>query len=483
LTTIYYLTEPDWDASLDGGALRVFGTDGDDDDDDDDYTDITPHRGRLVMFRSDRVEHQVMPSLRRPRTAITVWFYGSMEKTTTEQTAPSVSLPPPLLLQATPIRQSSRESSKIFVSIPSFRDSETVPTLNALFATAHNPERIFCGVVLQLEDGESHDETIWEQIVSLAKTNANVRYVRLHSKDAMGPCYARGLSQMLHRGEDYVLQIDAHMRFRPNWDEYLIQQHQALVDSTNNPKVMLTTYPIGYTLPNNIPRDETRGTVLVPWKFDDAGMLRQRGRLIKSKSEYKHSGPQPHGASPLAQHCLFAGGFNFAPSRVLTDVPYDTMGLPFLFFGEELSMAVRLYTNGYDLYAPRETVCYHLWSRSHRPTPRIGSKEKEQEKSRQKTESQAIVVKQLLGDPSMVGAALGLGCERTAEEFADRLGVNFAQQNFVREGWENGDLTTEDFVGGGSSAVSSPDSLEAKIATLDPNSKAMATLAKFLGNM
>jgi hypothetical protein len=53
------------------------------------------------------------------------------------------------------------------------------------------------------------------------------------------------------------------MRFRHNWDEYLIQQCQQIIQQTGHDKVMLTTYPLGYTLPNNIPKQETRGTYLI----------------------------------------------------------------------------------------------------------------------------------------------------------------------------------------------------------------------------
>ena len=48
-------------------------------------------------------------------------------------------------------------------------------------------------------------------------------------------------------------------------------------------------------------------------------------------------------------------------------VPYDPH-LPFLFFGEETSMAARLYTNGWDFFAPTQAVVYHLWSREYRHT-------------------------------------------------------------------------------------------------------------------
>jgi len=93
------------------------------------------------------------------------------------------------------------------------------------------------------------------------------------------------IDQSLHRGEDNVLQFDSHhMRLRQSWDTYLIQQHQRLVNQRGDDRVVLTTYPIGYTLPNRVP-NETRGTLLVPWKFDGCGLLRQRGRLMHPRTD------------------------------------------------------------------------------------------------------------------------------------------------------------------------------------------------------
>jgi len=60
---------------------------------------------------------------------------------------------------------------------------------------------------------------------------------------------------------------------------------------------------------------------------------------------------------------LYAAGFNFFQSSLLELCPYDGK-LHGLFFGEEMSMAIRLFTNGVDLYAPPETVCYHMWKRN-----------------------------------------------------------------------------------------------------------------------
>lgn len=59
-------------------------------------------------------------------------------------------------------------------------------------------------------------------------------------------------------------------------------------------------------------------------------------------------------------------GFSFSRSELLLEVPYDPH-LPFLFFGEESIMSVRLFTHGWDLFCPGRTIIYHLWERIHRP--------------------------------------------------------------------------------------------------------------------
>jgi hypothetical protein len=562
ITVIYYLTDDDWDAELDGGALRMFHTDSSNTNTDggtttvksdmgengssSDFFDVIPFRDRMVVFRSDRVEHQVMPSLRRPRLAITLWFYGTIEKSLTnrdsiitesgDKTTNTVLIstnvtesiiprelisshgrhpPPPLPISSlsTPPLLSIASSAAgfddnnsdptIFVSIASYRDSETRPTLDALFSTAKNPGRIFVGIVVQLEEKEKDDEDIWYSIMAGTSQSVHswkpqphqVRCIRLNARDATGPCYARGLCQTLLRGEDYFMQIDSHMRFRQNWDEYLIQTIQGIqqYNQTSNEKgistnkIVLTAYPVGYTLPNNIPQ-ETRGTYLVPWKFDKNGMLRQRGRLLRSTVDQTDIGElnpnlhKPIGEHPLAitharRQYLYAGGFNFGPSEVITDVPYDMMGMHHLFFGEELSMSIRLFTNGYDLYCPNETVCYHLWSRAHRPKT-TGSATVTAASTAYKQRLQKLsmekVKQQLLGD--QIGKPFGLGKARTAAAFADKLGVDFRRQTFVRDGWEFGELCSEDFVGGDDNGVCSrlvfpEDSVEAKVASLDSKSK------------
>jgi [Skp1-protein]-hydroxyproline N-acetylglucosaminyltransferase len=152
-------------------------------------------------------------------------------------------------------------------------------------------------------------------------------------------------------------------------------------------------------------------------------------------------------------------------------------------------MAVRLFTHGYDLYAPRETVCYHLWSRAHRPKtleqPRWNDSS---QREKLKTKSQDKVKRQLVGDESTIDGSYGLGTIRSVSSFAEHLGVDFANQTFTKErgGWENGNLQPEDFApddpslpsSSSSSSIFPEDSIEARISSLDP--KAQALIGMFL---
>ncbi len=464
ITAIYYITEDDWSPDEDGGCLRIF-----DKHASSGSHDIVPYADRLVIFRSDLVEHEVLPSLKRNRLAITVWLYGQIltgngdayveEDVTSEldvkKTPPQSSslstrcspLPMPTTLDP------PHPKKTIFVSIPSYRDTETHPTILSLIANAAFPERIMIGVVYQYDTSSQYERALYEEgLTGTSCTNwtprTNLRTLTLDYKSATGPCYARFLAQSLHRGEDYILQIDSHMRFRPNWDVYLIEQ----ISKCPNPrKSVLTTYPPGYHLPNEIP-DETRPTILAPWKFDYNQMLRQKGRLLKTPNNEKWGASEnEYDSTNNNIPCLlYAGGFNFAMANVVQECPYEK--LHHLFFGEELNMAVRLYTHGYNLYAPPETVCYHLWSRDHRTTFQadIGTAlhvpDQHNESKRSSSEEAASVSREtvrrrLLGN----GEDCELGNIRTVKEFADALGVDFAN-GIICQNAECAGLDTECFV-------------------------------------
>lgn len=71
VSTVFYLN-PDWTTD-DGGTLRLWPQ-----AQDLQYTqDIAPRGGRLVLFLSDRIWHEVLPA-RRPRWSLTGWLRRDM---------------------------------------------------------------------------------------------------------------------------------------------------------------------------------------------------------------------------------------------------------------------------------------------------------------------------------------------------------------------------------------------------------------------
>jgi hypothetical protein len=93
------------------------------------------------------------------------------------------------------------------------------------------------------------------------------------------------------------------------------------------------------------PASQVRATLLCPTSFGADGALRQTGKVLRRLPVEQHA-PVPS--------LLWAAGFSFgraAPWREL--VPYDPRLLD-LFFGEEPSTAARLWTHGFDCFAPPE---------------------------------------------------------------------------------------------------------------------------------
>ena len=80
-TAVFYLN-PQW-KERDGGALRVFLQDRDPDGAEGPPSrravEIYPHGNTLVLFRADRMVHEVCPS-QAERLAMTVWMYAGTKE-------------------------------------------------------------------------------------------------------------------------------------------------------------------------------------------------------------------------------------------------------------------------------------------------------------------------------------------------------------------------------------------------------------------
>lgn len=303
----------------------------------------------------------------------------------------------------------------IFVSIPSYRDPECVRTIEDLFRKARYPHRIYVGVCQQ---NLSVDGDCMDSIVA-RKFQNNIRVLRLDAKEAKGPIWARHvLISRLFAGEKYLLSIDSHMLFMNNWDTVLINQ----LASCPSEKAILTCYPPEFDIQDRkrIPKDDPVFLVFLKW-YEKYQLPLQERRRFKHKPAY----PQP---------CLFwAAGFNFSKALSILEVPYDP-DLRYAFTGEEITMAMRLWTSGWDFFAPSVTAIYHYTSRDYRPTfwenfhrnkarGRISESVIRERKLIEQTSVQRM--KDLLEGKLDENDPCGLGKVRSREDFERYVGLGF----------------------------------------------------------
>ncbi len=229
----------------------------------------------------------------------------------------------------------SRDHQKtIFVSIASYRDPDCINTVKSLLENARFPERITLGICWQFVPREE------PALLQLFDHQDKFRQISIPVRYSRGPCLARHLAQQLWQGEDYYFQIDSHMRFAPSWDEKLIN----LMEQCPSPRPVLSTYPLAFT-----PPEDFSGDALVqirPRYFDEHGILHQHSALIT----------MPEHALEPEESFFISAGMLFTLSKAILEVPYD----PHIYFaGEEITLGLRLWTHGWDIFNPNAVIAYH----------------------------------------------------------------------------------------------------------------------------
>ena len=235
----------------------------------------------------------------------------------------------------------------VFISLAAYRDPELLPTVVDLFTKAKKPERLNLCICWQYGDDEYEDNFISELS---SYDYENIKILKIPHQKSKGVCWARSLIQDYYNGEKYFLQLDSHHRFVQNWDEKLIQELKKL-QKKKIKKPLLTAYVPSYE-PANDPADR----INLPWelKFDrflPQGPAMPRPETIDDYKDLK---------GPVPAH-LLSGHFIFTIGQYVKDVPYDP---EFYFHGEEISMAIRSYTSGYDMFYPHKVIIWHQYTRA-----------------------------------------------------------------------------------------------------------------------
>jgi tetratricopeptide (TPR) repeat protein len=229
---------------------------------------------------------------------------------------------------------------RIFVQIPSYRDPECQHTIKDLFDKAAHPKRVFVGVCWQFDPDEDAD-----CFVVPAPLPEQVRALKFHYREARGLGWARQQAQTLYRGEEFTLQIDAHMRFSPGWDELLI----TMLAKCPGEKKILSHYPPSFIQPDRYQSESV--PYMYPGRINDAGIPMEKSFTF---------GTDVAPPAPIPNFFV-AGGMIFAPSTLFEEVPPDP---DIYFWGEQIATAVRAWTRGWDIYSPNQNSVYHIYHES-----------------------------------------------------------------------------------------------------------------------
>ena len=233
----------------------------------------------------------------------------------------------------------SISNDSIFVQIAAYRDPELLPTIRDCIAKAKHPENLTFGIHWQRDETESLGEFA---------NDSRFKIIDTYWSKSKGLCWARSLIQKLWNGEEYTLQLDSHHRFLQNWDEELIE----MMRLTGSSKPIITSYagmykPAGNILLNKEPY------LMIASEFTSGGTILFRPYIIPNWQNL---------TKPIPARFV-SGHFFFTLGRHCEEYKYD----PNIYFaGDEISLSIRSYTLGYDLFHPHKTVIWHEYTREGR---------------------------------------------------------------------------------------------------------------------
>jgi hypothetical protein len=238
------------------------------------------------------------------------------------------------------------DNEKIFIQIASYRDPELKPTIKDCIEKAKYPENLVFCIAWQ---NSVEDE--WDK---MDEYNGDSRFIIIDIpyNESKGACWARNQIQQKYNGEKYTLQIDSHHRFEQDWDEELIKMYNHLVNKGHE-KPLITAYAPSYN-----PENDPESRIMVPWKMNFDRFIPEGAIFfLPSSIENFKDLTEPIPARFYSAH------FAFTTGKFCLEVPHDPN---YYFHGEEISIAVRAYTWGYDLFHPHKVVLWHEYTRKGR---------------------------------------------------------------------------------------------------------------------
>jgi len=295
---------------------------------------------------------------------------------------------------------------KIFVQIASYRDPQLIPTIEDMISKAKFPENLRIGICRQYHPDDKFDD------LSVYENDERFRVVNVLYNESKGVCWARHQVQQLYQGEEYTLQIDSHMRFEQDWDVEMIDMIKEL-QKDGYDKPLLTGYVSSFD-----PENDPQGRVKEPWRmsfdrFIPEGAVFFLPETIPGWKEM---------TKPVTSR-FYSAHFCFTLGEFSKEVQHDP---EFYFHGEEISIAARAYTHGYDLFHPHKVLIWHEYTRKGRTKQWDDDKEWHLKNiSSHKKNRQLFGMD---GETPINESQYGFGTVRTLRDYEQYAGILFSKR-------------------------------------------------------
>ena len=295
----------------------------------------------------------------------------------------------------------------IFVQIASYRDPELEKTIKDMIEMADRPDKLRFGIARQFSDEDGFDK------LEEYREDSRFRILDIPYTDSNGACWARHLIQQLYKNESYTLQIDSHMRFEKGWDTTLIDMIDQLKEDGHE-KPLLTGYVSSFD-PDNDPAGRARD----PWRmafdrFIPEGAVFFLPETIPNWNDLDRPVPAR----------FYSAHFCFTLGQFSKEVQHDP---EYYFHGEEISIAARAYTHGYDLFHPHRVVIYHEYTRKGRTKQWDDDKKWVEKNNRSHQKNRQLFG--MDGEEQIDFEEFGFGKVRTLRDYERYSGLLFSQRS------------------------------------------------------
>jgi hypothetical protein len=303
------------------------------------------------------------------------------------------------------LKNKKENDTSIFVQIAAYRDLEVTPTILDAIQKSSGKYTINFGV-----------HTVYTHELEINVPNLpNVKHAESKAPDNIGLGMGRALAHQFYNGEDYYLQCDSHSRFVDGWDEIAINSILKYQDMGIK-KPLLTMYPANYwyktLIDSEIGKDSLSKESCTTISFHE-GPEQFKSLRIPTQTAVGLKDGNIFSKSISGGSIFTVGGF----------LPFNT---DIAFYGEEIWLAARAYTHGYDLVIPEEQYMYHLYYDHNKPAE-INKRKLLWSDFPEEFQALDLISKALIFKTLTEGTTgeLLLGTDRTITEYGMFVGLDF----------------------------------------------------------